>query len=491
MSRNERQDDPADMPPLPRDHASSLMSEVIPLRSTTTKFWKSRLLVPGLAAVAATVLMFQQMGNVKDKDSALVFAMIVGLFILFSIFVALHLYSRSRKPTWVFLFPFLFTAAALTTPLVQITFRPIAILFRQVLPGGTPEPATTEFLPNFISMFFGAGMAEELTKILPVLIMVGFGLKARAARIAPNEGFLGALGALTPLDCMLAGAASGAGFILAETYGEYYEKTFARLAQATNNPATGLLFALQLSIPRALGGVVGHMGWSAIFGYFVGLGLRRRSLAAPLFAGGWLVVATMHGFWNSGNHLMGSAAYWLSGLTTLPVLLACLLKARQIEDLMLPRAPEGSIVVGAGAPPPASARATATGTVSAPPGDSAPAPFPPVGHAVPAATAPAGAPSIGYALVVGGVLVPLRRGRLIDLGAVPGLEQIGRGFFAELSTHPTDPTRIGLKNLGTSTWLLVSAAGQTQQVPPQRNARLEAGAVIRFGEVAVSVVSHR
>lgn len=53
---------------------------------------------------------------------------------------------------------------------------------------------------------------------------------------------------------------------------------------------------------------------------------------------------------------------------------------------------------------------------------------------------------------------------------------------AEVTRHPTDPSKWGLKNLTNEKWVLVRPEnGLLQDVEPGRNAALTVGAKINFG----------
>lgn len=462
-----------DVTPIPRDAGSSLMSEILPVNSRTTRFWKSKVLVPALATVATTMLLFTS--GSSSLDDFWNYAFILGLFIVFMIFYALYIYGGSRKPLWVFAFPFLLTVVFFLPPLGFIVFNGIATLFRDILPGGEVQPGSP-FSDHFVSHFFGAGMCEELFKALPVFIMIWMGYLAKSRMDRPVGRFLEKVSVSTPLDGLLAGAAAGAGFIAFETFGQYYMNTFASTAAALNNEYAGVAAALQLAIPRALQGLVGHMAWAGIFGYFIGLALRRPSLSVPLILFGWIVPSAMHGFWNAGAISLGSWAMWASGMTTIVFFLATLLKARQLEPRTAPLPHEGSVAVGVAAPYMASV---------APSPQIAAAPVRAVAQAVPASTPSQAVERL--VLTAGTHVFAAEPGRTISPAGRADLEKLGAGFVGEVNTHPSDAAIIGLKNLGSRPWTLFSPKGVSQVVEPGRSARLEPGARIVHGDLVFSV----
>ena len=54
--------------------------------------------------------------------------------------------------------------------------------------------------------------------------------------------------------------------------------------------------------------------------------------------------------------------------------------------------------------------------------------------------------------------------------------------MAEVSQHPSDPSRWGLKNLGAEGWTATSADGTVRGVEPGRNVLLAVGTRIHFGK---------
>jgi len=464
-----------EMPPLPRDHGSSVLSEVLPFKSRSIRFWKSKLILPTAITVIACVLLFTADTNTLEGNWT--YALIVGGMILFAIFMAIYTYSRSTKPALAFAFPLLFTVITIgTLPGMTLIFMPIAYIFRTLLPGGE-VPLDAPFSDQFVSMFFGAGLCEELVKALPILIMVGFGFLAVSRKPTLQGQIFNALSVRTPLDGLLAGVASGAGFILAETFDQYYNTAMANgLAASGNNAFAGVMYALQLSIPRSLQGIVGHMAWAGIVGYAIGLGLRRPNLAIPIALGGWLLASLLHGFWNSNYALLGEYGIWLAAFLTVPFFVAVTLKARQLEPAPALADTGGSIVVGTAAPGMAP---LAAGAPSSPPAEMRAAPMP-------EAAAEARSP-VGLVLVVGGRRLPVVPGDRPALASLPGLEKSGLGFSAEVTTHPTDPSIVGLKNLGSGNWTVFSPSGSSEVVAPQRSARLQPGGRILHNALVITI----
>lgn len=443
------------MPPLPRDHATPTLSELIPLRSSKISVWRSAILVPAVVTMLTCVLLYD-IGSSSDIGTVKSFARVVGAYLLFIAFWALYRYSATTKPFWVFVVPATITGLGLA--LNWPFWTPIAIVFRDILPGGEVAP-DAGFIAQFVSMFFGAGLCEELFKAVPVFggLFLGFWLSAKPPGTGPR--WLERLTVRTPLDGVMFGVASGVGFIVLETFFEYYVNFANQIAAATQNDAAGMLYGLQLLIPRTLQSFASHMGFGGIFGYFIGLMAVRRSSWPILLAVGWGASATIHGLWNSVSALWGPLQYVVA-LTCLAMLLACILKARQLEAVLRGGAVEsgGSILVAG------------TGSAAL--------------EAVPAIKAVAPA---RYVLVIGRTRLPLTVGQRIDFATIASLKGKGTGIIAEVTSHPSDPAILGLKNVGSEAWSATALDGTAQSVPPQRNVRLVTESKIKFGAVSAIV----
>lgn len=467
------------------------MSEVIPLNSRSTRFWKSKALIPALVVVVVMLLLFSLPTETVAQSN--LYAKVLGFLILFTIFYGIYAYTGSRRPVWVFAFPFFVTLATMSFPLAFIVQVPIFGFFRDVLPGGEVPQGVEDFSAHFVSHFFGAGMAEETLKIVPVLLMIGFGVWSVGRLARPVGRFMKAFEAVSVLDCVLAAMASGAAFILIETYGQYYYGQIQNsLEQGGENQTAlviGVVNALQLSIPRSLQGIVGHMAWTGIFGYFIGIGLRRKNLLFPLGLLGLVLSAAMHGFWNSNWYLLGEFGMWVSALTTLVLFLAVLLKARQLEPGMA-ELRGGSIVatgeaqreVNPAAPHHAAEKPQPEMRPSM--GNSVSADGFVQATAVPKSTLP----GIGLSLQAGQHVVPLAIGRPVSFAGLQGLPAIAASFAGTVSVHPGDASIIGLTNLGPKPWALFSPSGASQTVEPNRTARLEAGTRIVLGDFVASII---
>jgi RsiW-degrading membrane proteinase PrsW (M82 family) len=492
MSQNE-------MPPIPRDHDQASMSELIPIRSSRINLKKSPLVIFVVVTAVITILSFGFLGpiiegrDLQSKQSAFSnFALLMTFYLLLVVLLIVYLYSKSDKAIWSYFLNMIFVCVLLATPLGA----PYFLVFRGILPGGSAWTGATSFVPAFIGMFFGAGMMEELMKITLVLVGALFTMKAAQIKPVLPPIVFNALRIRGPLDGLVMGIFGGAGFILIETWGQYVPNMVAAVFRGTQGNDLGAFGAgLMLLFPRVTGGMVGHMAWAGITGYFIGLAVLRPSQAPKLFLIGWVGASLLHAVWNTQNFvpLFG----WASALASGVMVVACLLKARQLEA-SIGRSVDtyGSVLVD---PPSASMSprpATTPQAVPMPPPAAAWTPTPasvsPFAAALPQqpATRPiqqAPMPS-GLALSLPGASVPLVPGSRIDLGSYPGLGPSAQGVVCEVTQHPTRPDVLGLKNLGAQVWQVRLRDGSRNQLEPQRNLRLAVGVQIDFGAGLQAVV---
>ncbi|MCW5746709.1 MAG: PrsW family intramembrane metalloprotease [Alphaproteobacteria bacterium] len=527
------------MPPVPRDHDEASFSEIVPIRSGKINIFKSPLFIFGIATAIATVLLFGLMQGLMNASTPQArygvfrsLTMVITAYMLMLSLFAVYLYSRTDRKFWYYVFPIVVICILLTPPFLRF----FIFVFREILPGGANLTKSPIFFNAFIGMFFGAGLMEELMKSIPVLFGAGLTIFAVRMRGGLPPGLFDLLRVRSPLDGILMGVASGAGFIFLETWDQYVPNIVVQVFKATKGNDLGAFgLGLMLLFPRVINGLAGHMAYAGVFGYFIGLAVIRPRKAPQLLLIGWLTAATMHALWNSVGTITEYLNYLVAGGTVI-ALIACLLKARQLEASIFGRSGDtsGSIVVGAsgpaygmapvpaapaappqwggpqpagqwgnpqptpqwgggpppgfpaapGAPPPGYPSAPAAAPPVAFPGAPPPAPqYPYQGSPQEAATTPMQAPAapMPLSLTVAGASFPLMPGARIDLGMLPALGERGRGLIAEVSVHPRNPGVIGLKNLGSATWYARLRDGTVQPVEPQRNVRLAGGISIDFG----------
>ena len=300
--------------PTPSRPSDLTISQLIPIVSVRQDLLRKGYLVPGIVTVILVVLLFVARGGL--------FNLLLALYLGSGGFYFIYRLCGKHKPWWIFIASALFTMMILVSPILQ----GFIWLFREVLPGNVTSP-TSGFLPALIRHFFGAGMMEELLKALPIF---GFYLLGAQLHSPKRER----IGVWEPLDGILVGAASALGFTWLETLGQYVPGVIQEVT-AVAGAAAGANAGLQLLIPRILGSVAGHMAYSGIFGYFIGLSILKPSKRWQIFMIGYMAAAGLHAFWNATGGLLGGdfglIALMVVGVTAYAFLVAAILKARQLS----------------------------------------------------------------------------------------------------------------------------------------------------------------
>ena len=157
-------------------------------------------------------------------------------------------------------------------------------------------------IQNFIAMFFAAGLMEELMKV--TLVLIGAYVTYNAATWKPKlpDALYKAIRVRGPLDGLMLGIFGGAAFIMIETLNQYVPGLVKSVQQQSGNEFGGYGFGLMLLFPRVAGGIVGHMAWAGITGYFIGLAVVRPSMWWKLIGGAWLVTSALHATWNTQDY---------------------------------------------------------------------------------------------------------------------------------------------------------------------------------------------
>lgn len=494
------------VPPVPRDHDEASYSEMVPFRSTKIKLWKSPLFLIALMAALLAPFLFALFNAVLTARTAqaavdaMITANLVAVFFIVMMFqFMIYLYVRPNRSIWVYLITFAVVAA-------MVWFEPILrlfiLVFREILPGDVSsfiqsrqEPS---FVPLFIAMFFGAGLMEELLKAVPILFGAVLSWMAISNPRLAQGGFYKTFHVRGPLDGALMGIFAGGAFIFIETAFQYVPNMVATIYRQTNDLGAAMTGALLLLLPRVFGGIVGHMAYSGIFGYFIGLAVIRPKQKLMLLLIGYLSAALIHTLWNSVGTISFALQYVIAGVAAI-MLVGAILKARQLElsrsgtaggDTM------GSIVVERpGAPatapmpmapamapaPQAAAAPVAPPQQHAPPPQAAPPAAPPAEP--PPQAAPAAAPVAEVLMLnIDGMMLPLRPGGRLDLAAEPALGGRGAGIVGAIIPHPTRPNVVGLKNEGAAGWQAKLRDGSMQTIEHDQSIRLAAGVEITFAD---------
>jgi RsiW-degrading membrane proteinase PrsW (M82 family) len=304
-------------------------SELLPLRMGLDPVSSRGYLVPGLITVGtiSALLWTFQSGEVTYS------LMITMLFFVTASASVLYMLCGKSKPPGP-----LVAAGILVAVLVSaghdVVMAPIKATVLPYIAKQVPvpnQPNTVRLVEpdsvpgKFVYHFFRAALPEELEKITPALIGLYIVLRSRArGRASPLEE---QFGVREPLDGIMLGIAGAAGFHFVEavTYSQEPLAKFAflqdnavplfnQLVQKHGNSApailmqrgldAGLAAAFQV-IFRGLSGAVSHLGYSGIFGYYVGLAALRPEHKWRLLLRGFLTAAIVHATWNATSEVGG------------------------------------------------------------------------------------------------------------------------------------------------------------------------------------------
>lgn len=300
--------------PLPADTADALsLSQLLPIVSTGGNLRKKAYLIPGIVTVSFVVLLFLANGNPK------LFNMVLALYLASGAYYFVYLLCGKQKPWWLLVGAALMTVVLLMSPVLPL----FIFVFRGILPGTVPtEIDSLSFMELLVRMFFGAGLMEELLKAIPIFVMMAVGQRLRSPRREQ-------LGVWEPLDGILLGAASGVGFTLLETVGQYVPNIVNSVTLQAG-PGVGELAGLHLLIPRIIGSIAGHMAYSGYFGYFIGLSVMKPRSRWTILAIGYLSSSLLHALWNSTG-ILSLFLLAVVGVLSYTFLTAAILKARELS----------------------------------------------------------------------------------------------------------------------------------------------------------------
>ena len=260
------------------------MTKIIPLSKEgfVRELSSQSFFVPGIATVVSGIMFFFIFSSAIETGDiiyAYLYELLLGLYIgLMMIYFLLNV-SNLKVPIWLPIGTALFTSVILLVPLPFYIF---ALIFRPPIISQMME--SQHFSSLFIGHLIGAGLCEELFKSIPVWL---------ALLLAPRLNRLNIAGFkekyFTPTVAMLIGASSGIGFIIVETLQDY---VFSKQGEQIG-------LGMMLLIPRFITGISGHVAWSGIFAYFIGLGsfYKKGMVLYPFM--GWMIASLLHGLWNA------------------------------------------------------------------------------------------------------------------------------------------------------------------------------------------------
>jgi len=292
-------------------------------------------------------------------------------------------------------------------------------------------------------------LTEEPWKALPVLLIWAIGRRLRPMRQRKY-------GVREPLDGIILAAASATAFAFVETMFQYMPK-----------------YGAYVGPPRFLLNIYGHIAFSAMFGYYVGLAAlhhhKPQRVVVALCLGVFLA-GGLHDLWDAPHYLLKLAPDTLVSalalgplwqivicMATLMILGSMILKGRELS-------PEREFLWPFGSRP----------AFRAPLIEPLPEmPFMP-GECW---------------LAVGAKRLRLLADAALSGEDIPCLAPAGVGaLVAQVMPHPDEPGMLVLRNLSRSTWEAVRTDGTVRDVAPAETIRLIPGTRIDFGTMAGAVL---
>lgn len=277
---------------------------------------------------------------------------ILGIYIAFIVCYYINQMCGPAKRGWVLAVVALCTFLLLSSPVWHYWYG----FFYTVIPGTVLEKSNSA-AARIAGYWFGTGLCEESFKALPLFAMVLLGvvLGSFSRRTKGHTSTLLAflrrrIALCDPLDGIVMGVASGAGFFLNETLGQYVPKIMSQGTVPGAQAFNGLVLLLARGLPE----MTEHSAWAGLFGYFIGLSVLQPRMAPVLLLIGWFSAAALHGAWDvigtlTNSEVIGVLFLIGDGLLSYALLAGAIFKAREISP--------GRGLALAAAPAPAAAKA--------------------------------------------------------------------------------------------------------------------------------------
>jgi RsiW-degrading membrane proteinase PrsW (M82 family) len=259
---------------------------------------------------------------------------IIGLYIAFMVNYYVNQMCGRARPGWMLAVVAATTFLLLSIPLWNYWYA----VFYFVFPGNALEKSS-DAVAQLAGYLFGTGLCEEGYKSLPLfaLALLGGGLAHLTHRSKGKlSGYVAAVRKriclCEPLDGIVFGVASGSGFFLAETLGDYLPKAMHQVKYPSGQAFDGLVLLLARGLPD----LTEHSAWTGLFGYFIGLTVLQPRMAIVLVPLGWFSAAALHAGWDGISSVTNSGlvivvCWMLIGLLSYALLAGAIFKARDIS----------------------------------------------------------------------------------------------------------------------------------------------------------------
>ncbi len=349
---------PPPLPPVPAAKAEFKLtrSAIFPLvggRST----WKNEHLLPIFVTLLVGISFFAVPFplpplTIKGKPAPEVLNVAGQIFFILAVYIAFmvnyyinQMCSRA-KPGWLLLLVALFTGAMLGGVFWGLWYD----FFYSVIPGTALEKSKN-MVANLAGNLFGTGLCEEGFKAWPLfaLALLGAALLSLSHRSKGRlSRFFAAarkrVGLCEPLDGIVLGVASGSGFFVKETLGQYVPHIMSQVKYPSAQAFDGLVLLLARGLPD----LAEHSAWAGLFGYFIGLSVLQPRMAMFLIPLGWLSSAALHGAWDgissvTNSQLIVDLFMIADGLLSYALLAGAIFKARDISPRLAAQSPPATV----------------------------------------------------------------------------------------------------------------------------------------------------
>jgi RsiW-degrading membrane proteinase PrsW (M82 family) len=330
---------PASSDPAPMPLSRGTIFPLVGGRTT----WTDGHLLPLFATVLVGVVMFEipvswiHFSDKAEINRAWQIYWVLALYIVFLVNYYIYEICARARPWWLVAAVAIFTWDLLGGPIWNLWYS----LFYTVLPAAEWKNSSN-MLVRLAGWFFGTGLCEEGFKAIPLLglavIGAWFGRRGRHAtgkRAARFAHLRAHIGLNEPLHGVLLGVASGTGFFVRETLGQYVPGAMKEGHHAGIQAFDGLVLLLARGLPE----LAEHSAWSGLFGYFIGLAVLRPGMAYFLLPLGWFSAAALHAGWDGISAVSNADIVVLGfdamvGVLSYALLAGAILKAREISPTL-------------------------------------------------------------------------------------------------------------------------------------------------------------
>ena len=286
------------------DETSASFTKIVP--TTNPGFLKEvtdeTFFMPAITTVIAAVCLFWAIDT-----SFMIYTNILGIYLGLMTLFFVRSVTGMNLPLWLMI------GTTFTTIILFYLYIPwlvLELIFRP--PAIKTFMESKIFLQEFIGYFVAAGLLEELFKAIPVFAFIALNQNFQNLNLPGLKR-----GKVSPVLTVLIGVSSAVGFIIVETLYDYVPKFSAEY---------GEVVGLALLIPRFISGIAGHVGFSGIFSYFIGLAFYYKTFNLKLLLIGWVLSSVLHGLWNSSPNFIISSVVALSTFT---IFMVYLMKAKK------------------------------------------------------------------------------------------------------------------------------------------------------------------